>query len=78
MPATETPETGIPESEVPDSETPQGGPDGEGKKARPDSGTPRMGLQGLLTRDTDMAARPGFRNPSNKKSKAQKAGKKKR
>ena len=33
--------------------------------------TPRVGLHSLLTRDTDMAARPGFRNPSNKRSKAQ-------
>ena len=33
--------------------------------------TPRVGLHSLLTRDTDMAARPGFRNPSNNRSKAQ-------
>jgi hypothetical protein len=33
--------------------------------------TPRMGLQAMLTRDSDMAARPGFRSPSNKRSKTQ-------
>ncbi|HCH62379.1 MAG: hypothetical protein CL927_16040 [Deltaproteobacteria bacterium] len=33
--------------------------------------TPRVGLHSMLTRDTDMASRPGFRNPSNKRSKAQ-------
>ncbi|MCB9743453.1 MAG: hypothetical protein H6741_25115 [Alphaproteobacteria bacterium] len=31
-----------------------------------------------LSRPSDAAARPGFRNPSNKRSKAQKKGKKKR
>ncbi len=36
------------------------------------SQTPRVGMQGLLTRDTDIAARPGFRNPANKRSKASK------
>lgn len=30
-----------------------------------------------LQKDTDRAARPGFRSPANKGSKAQKAGKKK-
>jgi|GEM_PF-4978596 len=32
--------------------------------------TPRVGLHSMLTRDSDMAGRPGFRNPSNKRSKA--------
>ena len=39
---------------------------------------PRMGMQALLTRDTDMAARPGFRSPSNKRSKVQSGAKKNR
>ena len=41
------------------------------------SKTPRVGLHSMLTRDTDMAARPGFRNPSNKRSKAQSKARKK-
>ena len=40
--------------------------------------TPRMGIQALLTRDTDMASRPGFRSPANARSKAQSGGKKAR
>ena len=40
------------------------------------STTPRVGLHSMLTRDSDMASRPGFRNPSNKRSKAQTAAKK--
>ena len=40
--------------------------------------TPRMGIQALLTRDTDMASRPGFRSPANKRSKAQTGSKKNR
>lgn len=38
--------------------------------------TPRVGLHSMLTRDTDMASRPGFRSPSNKRSKAQAKSKK--
>ena len=40
------------------------------------STTPRVGLHSMLTRDSDMASRPGFRNPSNKRSKAQTGAKK--
>lgn len=40
--------------------------------------TPRVGLHSMLTRDTDMASRPGFRSPSNKRSKAQAKSKKSR
>ncbi len=46
--------------------------------------TPQVGLQSLLTRGSDVAARPGFRSPSNSRSKAtkkkttKKKGKKKR
>ncbi len=40
--------------------------------------TPRMGLQAMLTRESDMASRRGFRNPPNARSKAQAAGKKKK
>lgn len=47
-----------------------------GKAKAAEQGTPRVGLHGLLTRDSDMAARPGFRNPANARTKAQKAGKK--
>lgn len=38
--------------------------------------TPQVGVQSLLTRGSDLAARPGFRSPSNNKSKAMKKGKK--
>lgn len=38
--------------------------------------TPQLGMQSLLTRGSDVAARPGFRSPSNNKSKAMKKGKK--
>ena len=40
--------------------------------------TPRVGLHSQLTRDTDMAARPGFRNPSNNRSKVQSKSKAKK
>lgn len=40
--------------------------------------TPRVGLHSMLTRDSDMASRPGFRSPSNKRSKAQSGGGKSR
>ena len=40
--------------------------------------TPRVGLHSMLTRDTDMASRPGFRSPSNKRSKAQSKSKNKK
>lgn len=39
--------------------------------------TPKLGAAALLTRASDLAARPGFRNPANSRSKAQK-GKKRR
>lgn len=41
---------------------------------------PAIAPPGILSRDTDRAARPGFRSPPNQKSKAQKSpgGKKKR
>lgn len=38
----------------------------------PRSSTPQLGLQGLLSRDSDQASRPGFRNPGNARSKVQK------
>jgi len=60
-----TTETDAPEVEAPAEEATEEAT--EVSSAR----TPRMGMQALLTRDTDMAARPGFRNPSNKRSKAQ-------
>jgi hypothetical protein len=41
------------------------------------SRTPRVGMHSMLTRDSDMTARPGFRNPSNKRSKAQSRSKNK-
>ena len=53
----------------------------EGGAAGVRSSTPKLGLQGLLSRESDQAARPGFRNPSNVRSKAQskkKGGKKRR
>lgn len=68
----ETPETDAPEAESTDATD---APEVEADAA-PKLRTPRVGLQGLLTRDSDAAARPGFRNPSNNRSKAQKKGKK--
>ena len=35
-------------------------------------------ITGALSRESDMAARPGFRSPSNKRSKAQKNKRKKK
>lgn len=60
----QTDETPSPETEETEQDRDQG--------SQSSGPTPRVGLQGLLTRDTDIAARPGFRNPSNKRSKAQK------
>lgn len=59
-----------------DTETGEEG-EGKGKKAAT-SATPRVGLQSLLTRDSDMTVRPGFRNPANKRTKAQKKKRKKK
>ncbi|RME22147.1 MAG: hypothetical protein D6798_16550 [Deltaproteobacteria bacterium] len=42
------------------------------------SRTPRVGMQGLLTRDSDLTARPGFRNPANTRSKASKKKRRKK
>lgn len=63
-----TPETDAPETEAAEAAETEG-------EAAPKTRTPRVGLQNLLTRDSDTAARPGFRSPSNKRSKAQKKGK---
>jgi hypothetical protein len=55
----------------------------ESEQAAP-AGAPTMlghqptGMRSLLSRPSDVAARPGFRAASNKKSKAQKKGKKKK
>lgn len=38
--------------------------------------TPRVGTHSMLTRDSDVASRPGFRNPANKRSKVQSGAKK--
>ncbi len=40
--------------------------------------TPQLGMQSQLTRGSDLAARPGFRNPGNVRSKASKKTKKSR
>jgi hypothetical protein len=54
-------------------------PDTDGATEAVSSGkTPRVGLHSMLTRDTDMASRPGFRSPSNKRSKAQSKAKAKK
>jgi len=66
----ETPES--PETETPETET-------EGAEAAPAAPrTPQVGLQSLLTKASDVAARPGFRSPANQKSKAQKGGRRKK
>ncbi|MFZ5482261.1 MAG: hypothetical protein ACOZNI_36205 [Myxococcota bacterium] len=44
---------------------------------KPEAPKKNIAPTGILTRDTDHAARPGFRSPPNQKSKAQKAKKKK-
>lgn len=51
----------------------------EAESARPEAApnSPRIGLQALLTKPSDLAARPGFRNPANSRSKAQKGKKRK-
>lgn len=55
----------------------EGEGEGDGSKERKVEGaTPRVGLHGMLTRDSDVAARPGFRNPPNARTKAQKSGRK--
>lgn len=40
-------------------------------------GSTRVAPPSVLQRDSDRVARPGFRNPPNSKSKAQKSGRKK-
>lgn len=56
--------------------------EGEAAEAESEGGTrrqtPRVGIHSLLTRDSDAVARPGFRNPSNSRSKAQKKSKAKK
>jgi hypothetical protein len=72
---TETPDTPEETADETAEETAEGG----AAPVRPT--TPQVGLQGLLSRESDQAVRPGFRNPSNKRSKAQakkKGGKKRR
>jgi len=72
---TETPDTPDETTDETAEETTEGG----AAAARPT--TPQLGLQGLLSRESDQAVRPGFRNPSNNRSKAQskkKGGKKRR
>lgn len=59
---TETETTETPEAPAEESATP----------------TPSRRVGNPLSRPTDAVARPGFRNPSNKRSKAQKGSKKKR
>lgn len=57
------------------------GPFAAAPHARDASAEPDLGAKApnsLLTRPTDHAARPGFRSPPNKNSKAQKAAKKKK
>ncbi|MCB9683109.1 MAG: hypothetical protein H6733_16715 [Alphaproteobacteria bacterium] len=39
---------------------------------------PSVAPSGILQRPSDAAVRPGFRSPANSRSKAQKAGKKKK
>jgi hypothetical protein len=46
--------------------------------AAPTSATPRIGVASMLTRDSDLAARKGFRSPPNAKSKAQRSEKPKK
>ena len=63
----ETPET----PETPDDETVEADDDStSGVRSE-------VKIVGKLSRDSDKAARPGFRNPSNAKSKAQKKKRKK-
>ena len=65
----ETPET----PETPENPAADGA---EATQAAPR--TPQVGLQSLLTKASDVAARPGFRSPANQKSKAQKGGRRKK
>ncbi len=44
----------------------------------PTSATPRIGVSSMLTRDSDLASRKGFRSPANAKSKAQRSEKPKK
>ncbi len=64
----ETPET--PETD----ETLESGENEAAAPSGPRMTTPRVGLQGLLSRDSDVTLRPGFRNPANSRAKAQKKG----
>lgn len=51
-------------------------PDGDAETEGAKGGSTRM--PSVLSRPTDYVARPGFRNPSNAKSKAQKGKRKKK
>ena len=60
------------QSETPETpETPEDDAESQAKKSE-------VKLIGKLSRDSDMAARPGFRSPSNARSKAQKKKRKKK
>lgn len=48
----------------------------ETKSEKPAAPPRGIAPTGILQKETDRAARPGFRSPANAKSKAQKAGKK--
>ena len=48
----------------------------ETKSEKPAAPKGGIAPTGILQKETDRAARPGFRSPANAKSKAQKAGKK--
>lgn len=70
-PTPETLDAGAPEGDAPDGGT-------AGRPAHPEpTRQPQLGVQALLTKKTDFAARPGFRNPANARSKASKKGRKK-
>jgi hypothetical protein len=72
--STDTPETTDPTANAT-------GPFTAAPKAKDTGAEPDLGAKApnsLLTRPTDHAARPGFRNPANKNSKAQLTAKKKK
>jgi hypothetical protein len=55
-------------------ETPENAENAENAEKAPSN----VGRASLLSRPTDYVERPGFRNPSNKRTKAQKKGSKSR
>jgi hypothetical protein len=69
----ETPETPVTETETLSAEAAEAE-----AAAQAAPRTPQVGLQSLLTKASDVAARPGFRSPANQKSKAQKGGRRKK